>query len=158
MLPTFMGLLSRMLLGAPRTATSIVPVLDLSRLTICGLEGGATQTEIESRLGPASDFAMRRKGQLAYPQIGLQLSLDDRRTLVGFSVFAGPGIFEQYQWEPGRRRRVPDETWFVRTLGEPTTRTSDDEELMLEWKSGTLFVGIDFTLAGALADVLVDYR
>lgn len=153
-----MGLLSRMLLGAPRTATSIVPVLDFSRLTICGLEAGATQTAIEQRLGPASDFAMRRKGQLAYPQIGLQLSLDDRRTLVGFSVFAGPGIFEQYQWMPGRRSAVPDEAWFVRTLGAATSSATDEDERVLEWRSGTLFVGIDFTLDGVLADVLVDYR
>ncbi len=158
MLAVAMGMFSRMLLGAPRTATNIVPVLDFARLTICGLGAGTTQNEIEKRLGPVSDFAMRRKGQLAYPQIGLQLSLDDRRTLVGFSVFAGPGIFEQYQWQPGRRRAVPDEAWFVRALGDPTTRSADEEEVMLEWRSGTLFVGIDFTLAGVLADVLVDYR
>lgn len=158
MLAPRMGLFSRMILGAPRTAAGIVPALDLDRLTVCELAAGATQAQIENRLGPASDFTMRRKGQLAYPQIGLQLSLDDRRTLVGFSVFAGPGIFEAYTWEPGRMRTVPDEAWFIRTLGEPTARGADEEELMLEWKRGTQFIGVDFTLDGALADVLVDYR
>ncbi len=150
--------LSRVLLGAPRAANAIVPELDLAHITICGLGNTATRAEIEQRLGPASDYFMRRKGQLVYPQLGLELSVDDQQLLVGFSVLAAPGILEQYVWEPRGPRGVPDEAWFIRTLGLPTGRSTDDEELMLEWTRGTVFVGVDFTLAGHLADVFVDYR
>jgi len=150
--------LSRMILGAPHTGAMIVPELDLSSLTICGLGSTATRAEIEQRLGPPSDYFMRRKGQLSYPQLGLQLTVDDQQILVGFSVMDGPGIFEQYAWKPGRSRAVPEEAWFVARLGQPTSRETDEEEVMLEWRRGTVFVGVDFTLKGRLADVFVDYR
>ncbi len=153
-----MAWLSRMLLGAPRTAEEIVPTVDLANLTICGLGNTATRTDIENRLGPASDYFMRRKGQLVYLQLGLQLSVDDHQMLVGFSVLGAPEILEQYAWGPGRARRSPDEAWFVARLGPPTARSSDDQELMLEWSRGTLFVGVDFSLSGQLNDLFVDYR
>ncbi|CAN5913539.1 hypothetical protein BH11MYX3_BH11MYX3_40400 [soil metagenome] len=150
--------LSRMLLGAPLTAERIVPAIDLARLTICGLGNTATRTDIENRLGPAGDYFMRRKGQLVYPQLGLQLSVDDHQMLVGFSVLAEPAILAQYAWGPGRSRGVPDEAWFVARLGPPTARGSDDVELMLEWTRGTLFIGVDFSHSGQLNDLFVDYR
>jgi hypothetical protein len=152
-----MAWLSRMLLGTPLTAAGIVPELDLARLTICGLGSTSTRVEIEKRLGPAGDYFMRRKGQLVYPQLGLQLSVDDAQLLIGFSVLAESAILEQYVWEPGRRRRLPDEAWFVDTLGLPTGRSTDDEELMLEWTHGGLFIGADFSRDGRLTDVFVDY-
>ncbi len=135
-----------------------MPTVDLAKLTICGLGSTATRTDIESRLGPAGDYFLRRKGQLVYPQLGLQLSVDGRHRLVGFSLLAEPAILEQYTWGPGRVRGLPDEAWFVARLGPPTARSTDDEELMLEWTRGTLFIGVDFSLAGRLNDLFIDYR
>ena len=69
-----------------------------------------------------------------------------------------PAILEQYAWGPGRVRGLPDEAWFIARLGPPTARSTDDEELMLEWTRGTLFIGVDFSLSGRLNDLFVDYR
>ncbi len=150
--------LSRMLLGAPLAAERIVPAIDIVRLTICGLGSTATRTDIENRLGPAADYFMRRKGQLAYPQLGLELSVDDHQMLVGFSVVTEPAVLAQYAWGPGRVRGLPDEAWFVARLGPPTARNNDHQEVVLEWTRGTLFIGIELGRSGQLTDLFVDYR
>ena len=152
-----MSWFARMFLGAPRAVEDLAPVIDLERRAVCGLTRADTRTTIEARLGPPDDFWLRRKGQLVYRQLGLQLTVGADGALTGFSVFFDDALRRAYRWEPGGLRAPPTERGLVDRLGPPAKRATDDEEVMLEWERADSFLGVDFTLAGELADVFVDY-
>lgn len=149
-------MLTRLALGRPRTPSALAPTIDLERRTVCDLGRSDTRDSIEKRLGPPGSFWQRRKGQLVYSQIGLQVSIDDRFALIGVSVFFA-GVAEQYRWGPTRAVAPPTEAQAIALLGPPTKREVDAEEIMLEWTAGGVFLGLDYALDGTLADLFIDF-
>ena len=144
------------LLGKPRAASELAPIeIDLRRRTVGGIDGTSSRDLIEQQLGPPTRFWPRRKGILHYDQLGLIIQLDDHRVARGWSVFF-EGVRQHYRFH--NVDGEPDEAKVIALLGPPTAREVDDEEVMLEWRRDPMFLGIDYSLAGVLADVLVDFR
>lgn len=144
------------LLGKPRAAGELAPIeIDLRRRTIAGIDGTTSRDLVEQQLGPPTRFWPRRKGILHYDQIGLVITLDEQLAVRGWSVFFD-GVRQHYRFHNADGE--PSEAKVIAMLGPPTAREVDDEEIMLEWRRDPMFLGIDYSLAGELADVLVDYR
>jgi hypothetical protein len=144
------------LLGRSRAASELAPLeIDLRRRTIAGIDGTTTRDRIEQQLGPPTQFWARRRGVLHYDQVGLMIQLDDQRVACGFSVFFD-GVREHYRFH--NVEGEPSEAKVIAMLGAPTGREVDDEEIMLEWRRDPMFLGIDYSLAGVLVDLFVDFR
>ena len=144
------------LLGKSRAASELAPIeIDLRRRSVAGIDGTSTRDRIEEQLGPPMRFWARRRGVLCYDQIGLAIQLDNQRVARGFSVML-EGVRAHYRFRGFDGE--PTEAQAIALLGPPTAREVDDEEIMLEWRRDPLFLGIDYSLAGELADVIVDFR
>jgi hypothetical protein len=160
------GILSRLLLGKPRTDEEVEDlVVDAKRFTIAGLGAGATLAEIEARLGPPDSWLERRGGRLVYSRLGLRLQLDRDGKLAVMTVIPFEGDWTREgddpspfrgRWLPWESEESPTEKQLVELHGEPKSRESDDEELSLEWELGEIFLAADFRLDGKLRSFWVD--
>jgi hypothetical protein len=144
------------LLGKSRAASELAPLeIDLRRRTIARIDGSTTRDLIEQRLGPPTQFWARRRGALHYDQVGLVIQLDEQRAARSFSVFFD-GVRDHYRFRDIEGE--PSEAKVMAMLGAPTGREVDDEEIMLEWRRDPMFLGIDYSLAGVIVDLFIDFR
>lgn len=135
----------------PRPASELAPIdIDLRNRRVGGFDALTSRAMLVERLGKPT---RTEKSVVFYDQLGLSFRVENDR-VAGIAIFF-TGKLGFYRW--GGRTTVPTEHDVVAVLGPPTARIVDDEEIMLEWRDEPRFLGIDYSLAGVLADLFIDY-
>ncbi len=137
----------------PRTPAQIAATVDLVRGSVCELGRHADRAAIEGRLGTPTKT---EKTGLVYEQVGLRIEVEKTGTITGWSIFFSPAVLPHWTWG-GSHTRAPREAEVMALLGPPTTRETDEEELMLTWERAGMTILVDYALDGSLNDVMVDF-